>query len=1039
MPMTQSEVVRFAPEPDSGQSHPATRDGWLPRVARVALTLATLLFAAAPIARAQQGTISGIVLVEGAQRPLAGAQVSVEGQAGKEAATDASGRFRLAGVTGTTATVNVRALGYRPASQAVTVGATDVRFILSQRAIELNQVVVTGTAGGEQLRALGTSVATVNVADVAAKTAVPSMDALLNGRTPGVTVLPGTGMIGAGANIRIRGIGTFSLSSQPLVYVDGIRVNNSTGSGLSVQAFGSGVVSRLNDFDPSEIESIEVLKGPAAATLYGTEAARGVINIITKKGAAGSTKYSFQVQGGNNWFQNSLGRIPTNYCVQPTPTTCVNSNATAGPLLGLNVAKQEDARGTPLFRNGDIRNYAANVSGGSALFRFFAAGELGSSQGAERFNDRRQTSVRTNLSITPNSKIDVSTSMGYINSRTRLSCEAGCGGIMWESMYSNPANLPQFCGTDVGCTYVRGFQSTPPEAYDPYSLAQGLNRLTASATIQYRPFSWMTHRLAIGTDLNFEDNPEDLAYITNDTIAYFWGSSAKGYRYHNQHQATFNTYDYTGSLNFNPTSILSSKTSLGVQYYTKKEQFMQGEGDFFPAPGLSTIASAGQKVGLQDGWSGNNTLGYYAQEQVGWKDRLFLTAAARVDNNSSFGKDVKWVGYPKASVSYVASEEPSIRSKLPSVLNSLRLRAAYGASGQQPALNTALQTLSPVAGSNGQGVLTPNTLGNQNLKPERVEGLELGFETGMFSDRVGVDFTYYHDRSRDAILSRGVAPSTGFGSNNQFFNAGQITKHGVELGLKGQIINQRDYSWDVNFTLGTHSSKIDKLNGRDTTIDLGSASHRIGYAPFDWFSYKVMSATYDPTTRKAVNAQCDNGKGVAMPCFNASGLIQAPKVYLGHSIPSTEGSVTSTFRFLKSFSVYAMMDYATGYKRLDNNLRIRCQIFYTCREYLEPEKTAPRELVQMQSNGTLRDFVINDSRYVKFREVSLSYDAPTSLASRAGASQAGLTLSARNIHTWTSYTGLDPESQFVAGSPLNVDQAHLPQLTAVVVTVRLSY
>ena len=424
---------------------------------------------------------------------------------------------------------------------------------------------------------------------------------------------------------------------------------------------------------------------------------------------------------------------------------------------------------------------------------------------------------------------------------------------------------------------------------------------------------------------------------------------------------------------------------------------------------------------------------------IGWKDRLFVTAAARVDNNSSFGKDVKWVGYPKASISYVASEEPSVRGFLPDIFNSLRLRAAYGASGQQPALNTALRTLSPVAGPSGQGVLTPATLGNENLKPERVEGLELGFETGMFSDRFGVDFTYFRDRSRDAILSRGVAPSTGFGSNNQFFNAGQITKQGVELGLKGQIINQRDYGWDMSFTLGTHSSNIDRLNGTDTTIDLGSGSHRIGYAPFDWFSYKVLSATYDPTTRRAINPTCDNGSGQPMPCFNASGGIQAPKVYLGHSIPTTEGAITTTFRFFKNFSVYAMADYATGYKRLDNNLRIRCQIFYTCAEYLEPENTDPRKLVQMQTNGTLRDFVINDAKYVKLREVSLSYDVPTQFAAKAGAKNAGFTVSARNLHTWSPYTGLDPESEFVSGSPVNVDQAHLPQLASLVFTVRLGY
>jgi TonB-linked SusC/RagA family outer membrane protein len=1040
MQMTRARVVRFPLPPGLWRCRSAPRDRWSLRPAALALSLAALL-GVAPAARAQQaGTLAGTVVAAGSQRPLSGAQVAVEGQAGKGAVTDASGRFRITGLTGTSVAVNVRALGYRPETQTVNVGATDIRIQLSERAVELNQVVVTGTAGGEQKRSLGTSVATVNAAEVTAQAPVPSVDALLNGRTPGVTVLPGTGQIGAGANIRIRGIGTFSLSSQPLIYVDGVRVNNDVGNGLSVQAFGSGIVSRLNDFDPSEIETIEVLKGPAAATLYGTEAARGVINIITKKGVAGGNRYAFQLQNGGNWFQDPAGRIGTTYCVLLSPTECVNSNAQPGELFGLNIVKQEDARGTPIFRTGYNQNYAGNVSGGTAQFRYFASGEYLDNQGAEINNGRQQKSVRTNLSISPNAKTDIETSFGYIHSRTLLSCEGGCGGAMWQSMYSNPANLPQFCPAgDVGCTYVRGFQSAPPESDRALHDEQGLNRLTASATLQWRPWSWMQHRLAIGTDVNIENNPEWVPYLTNDTLAYFWGATAKGYRFNWQHQATNNTYDYTGALNFTPLSVLSSKTSFGLQYYTRNDQFLQGEGDYFPAPGLQTITAAGQKVGLQDGWSANNTFGYYGQEQIGWRDRLYLTGAVRVDNNSSFGKDVKWATYPKASISYVASEEPAIRSKLPQFINSLRFRAAYGASGQQPALNTALQTLQPVAGPNGQGILTPNTLGNPNLKPERVFGSEIGFESGVFNDRLGIDFTYYHDDSKDAILSRSVAPSSGFGVNNQFFNAGEIIKQGIELGLKAQVIDRQSWGWDVNATVGTHSSKIKRLNGTDTTIDLGSASHRIGYAPFDYFSYKVLSATYDPATRKAINPICDNGNGGSMPCYNAAGRIQAPKVYLGHLIPTAEGSITSTIRFLKNFRVYGMFDYSTGYKRLDNNLRIRCQIFYTCAEYLEPDKADPRRLAQMQSGGTLRDFVINDAKYLKFRELSLSWDAPDRFARVVGARRLGMTVAGRNLHIWSPYTGLDPESYFVSNNPVFLDQAELPQLTSFLFTLRLNY
>jgi TonB-dependent SusC/RagA subfamily outer membrane receptor len=566
--MTSVRSDRSTPRRDRHAAGPRM----LHRVLRHLLTSTLALAALAAIPRraaAQENVIAGTVVSEG-QRPISGAQVALVDQPGRGATSDASGRFRITGVTGTNVVLSVRMIGYRAASVNARVGQTDVRVVMAERAVELDQIVVTGTAGGQQQRAVGNSVARVDASTVVQQAQVANVQDLINGRAPGVVVMPGTGMVGSGSRIRIRGMSTFSLSGDPLIYVDGVRVNNETGSGISVQAFGSGVVSRLNDFSPEEIENIEILKGPAAATLYGTEAARGVINIITKKGSSTGTQYAFTVKRGQNMFWNYENRVPTNYWRDPS-----------GTVQSVNVAKTEIDRGTPIFRKGLIENYAANVSGGTGALRYFASGEISNDEGAEPNNARRQFSGRTNLQITPNEKVDLQSSLGYIDSHTTLSCEAGCGGATWGAWYSNPANLASNCAPNApfGCGLARGFQSSPPEADRAMQDWQDINRFTGSVALNFRPFSWMTHRLTVGTDFAQEKNEELLPYLTNDTLRYFWGANADGWRYNNRREVILNTYDYVGSVNRDITSRVNSVTSLGMQYYQKSISSLTAEGD----------------------------------------------------------------------------------------------------------------------------------------------------------------------------------------------------------------------------------------------------------------------------------------------------------------------------------------------------------------------------------------------------------------------------------------------------------------------------
>jgi len=994
-----------------------------------AVSLLLLLLVSAG-AHAQEGVIAGTVVVEGSLRPLAGAQVAVANVPGKGAVADASGRFRITGLTGATVTVNVRAIGFRQVTEPVRVGATTLRIVMQERALELNALVVTGTAGGAQKRELGTSVAPVKVADVMLRTAVPTMEALLNGRAPGVTVIQSSGQVGAGAQVRIRGVGTFSLSSTPLVYVDGIRVDNAL----------TGQVARLNDFDPEQIESVEVLKGPAAATLYGTEAARGVINIITKRGAAGTTKYTFTMKQGNSWFANSDTRIPVNYWWNPADST----------VWSTHLPTTEAARGTPLFKNAPNSSYSASVSGGTGTYRYFAAGDVSAAEGITTQNSRTSKSVRTNLSVVPNSVFSLESSVGYVTSHTNLACEGSCGGVLWASEYSRPTRTLQYCqytnNTTRGCGWSRGAYTSPPEVYNATQSWQDLRRFTGSLNIKYEPFKWMSNRMLIGTDYALEDIQGYTPYQTDSVVVFFMGSGFDGSRSVTTQQTTFNTYDYSSSIKYQLRSNLLSKTSFGVQYYTNQGTSVSASGTKFPTPGLSTITATGVKGSPTSNSASNNTLGFYGQEDLALSERLFAAAALRIDNNSAFGSKASWVQYPKLSLSWVASEEPAARAFIPKVIEDLRFRVAYGGSGQQPGVNTALRTLSPVAGPGSATVLTPGSFGNETLKPERVMGLEAGFEAGLWKDRISVDFTYYSDVSHDAILSKSVAPSTGFGASTQYVNAGQINKHGVELTLKGAVFNQPTYGWDVEFNIGGNKSEIIKLSGAkgDTMIVIGTAppvAHKIGYSPFDLFTYEILSATYDPATRKATNPVCADGKGGTMPCFiPGTTSVQAPLLYMGHSIPTTEGSVGNTFRY-RMFRLHVLADFQAGFRKLDNNLRIRCQLNATCPEAVWPDKYDPAVIAVVQNSGTLRDYFIKDANFWKLREVSLSYDAPEKLTRRyLGSNGLSATFSLRNLHTWTPYRGLDPENSLGGQSgSIGITQAEYPSLASALLTIRLSY
>src|SRR5213082_865375 len=987
------------------------------RLSSVCCGLALLFGIAAPCAvDAQGGSVAGTVVSRSSGAPIGDVQITVAGTA-LRVFTDARGRFQFDDLPGTTVVLQVRRIGFRAVTDTANVGDTNLRVALEQKLLELSQVVVTGTPVAVEIGKLGNAVSTINAADVTQRAPIDGVQDLLNARAAGVVIQRATGAVGSGSRIRIRGASSFSLSNQPLMYVDGVRVDADPATGPANQAFGSASISRYNDFNPDDIESIEIVKGPAATTLYGTEASGGVMQIITKQGTPGPARWNLTLRQGANFLSNPEGRFPTNY-----------QRDGLGNVISVSMRDLESQLCASIFRTGHAADYQLSVSGGSSTVRYYAAGGTELQGGAEPNNDIRHTTGRANLTITPSDKVTLSARVGYVSGPTHLSAEAGFGGRVWTTVLADPRNL--------GTSQLGFFSGLPPEYDQVYHFTQDLDRFTGSVQLQHHPVKWFTHRVTFGVDRTREVNtlyqPRIDSLVSNPTF----GSDALGYISIENHNVDYTTVDYAATAAFDLSPTLHSSASAGLQFYHTLGDTVFADGLFFPAPGLSAISATTGPRSNSNGTEETKSIGAYGQEQISWRDRLFLTAGLRSDDHSTFGANFSRVYYPKFSASWLLSEEPFWKYRF---VSQLRLRAAYGESGRAPPQNAAVRSDQPATGPNDVDAVTPLFIGNPDLGPERGKEIELGFDAGLWSDRVGVNFTYYNTRTLDAILLRGVAPSSGFGGTNQYVNAGEIRNSGLETLVKAQLVGGPSYGWDVSLSLSHNAGKVVKLKGTDTTIVLGDIQQRIGYAPWSWFRERVVSADFDAVTKRAINVMCDDGRGGATPCFDANGRIVAPRVYLGRAVPSLEGSFASNVRFLDRFRLTMMIDFKSGYKKLDNNLRARCQVFRTCLENMEPEKYDPRLIAQMQSNGTLRDFVINDAKFAKLREIALSYDAPESYAARVGARSISFSVAARNLHTWTGYTGVDPEDMFLSGTPNFLEQSNLPQLASFVFTTHVSF
>jgi TonB-linked SusC/RagA family outer membrane protein len=923
--------------------------------------------------------------------------------------TQANGEFLLLNVPVGTHTLTVQTLGYRAESVEVTVGAgeTVVQDIyLSAGALELDEIVVTGTAAASRVREIGNSVAVLDAA-IAEVQPIVNVSDLLRGRMAGVVVQQGSGDVGTASTIKIRGSSTMRLVNDgPLLYIDGVRVSNRMES-------GSRDVSRIDDIDPAMIESMEVIKGPAAATLYGTEAANGVINITTKNGGAGDAQWNFTMRQGSQWFRDPAGRTPTNYtCVGATTGGSESCAARGGRVESFNILENQTERDL-MFRNGRAQYYGMDVSGGSDRLQYFIAGSASNDQGVTLNSEAQRYNGRLNIRAQPTDDLTLSANAGFGVTRIRLGGDNPYEEAVRSTFPEDP-NDP-----------LRGYFRATPEAW----IEQGddrnkANRMTAGLTASHVPFDWFTHRLTFGLDMTDQlaDNLD--AFLSPQSAQFFSTNAAAGGRRQNRESVLYSTFDYAASATKDLSSNFRSTTSAGFQVYTRRIEDVTADGDRFPAFGLSAVSAAGDITG-SDNLIENNTVGVYLQEQVGYKDRFFLTGAIRADDNSSFGSDFDLVYYPKLSASWVISEESFFGI---GAFNSLRLRAAYGESGQQPDGFAATRSFTTRASPSGNSTLTPNSPGNSALGPEVGKEIEVGFDAAMFDQRLSIELTYYNQTTTNAIVSRNVAPSGGF-TQDQDVNIGEINNKGFELGLNGRIIESDAFAWDLSVNGSTNTNEITEL-GLEGFLQL--------------FAPRVIFAEFESPTSDQIDVStmlCDNGEGVGVECNPDAWIFQ------GHPDPNLELSVGTSFQIGDRLTIDALAQGKFGQTKYDLMGWWRYAALQTSRLNALPREAEDITRVAEAQEGASGEFAlwVQEASFFRFRELSATYQVPESWASQIGASRGSISLSARNLGMiWTNWPEwphhdpevIDPSNTFTGNREPQEDSA-VPPLTSFTITFRV--
>jgi TonB-linked SusC/RagA family outer membrane protein len=1001
---------------------------------------------------------------------LSGAQVFIGGTT-IGGVTNDRGEYRITSAPARQVDLRVRLIGYSPINKTVvvTAGQTVTQNIeVGVSALQLEQVVVTGTGAQVEVKKLGNTISTIQPPAFAPIT-TPSQ--LLQARDAGVSILPASGITGEGARIRIRGNASLSMSNEPIVFVDGVRINSGGGFGANVGSNG-GTPSRLDDIDPSSIERIEVLKGAAAATLYGTEASNGVIQIFTKKGSTGAARWNFNAE-----------QAALNLPVDRIKPNCGSAKSDTAAARLSTLFSQQISAYQPFCINasddilgvGRGSTFNGSVTGGTAGYTYFASARFADEDGpmdvawlGPTVDKIRRIQGLTNVGLVPFNSLKLGMRLSYADALQQIpQNNNNIYGVTSLAMFAKPelANCdrsaiesPGRC-TGAGNMYGNAAFMTLREATQT-TTENRAGRFTGIFDATYTPTDNITTTATLGADAT--DERSFLFRYFGHNVDQFTGNNVTGQRAIDSRT----NRQYTVDVKMNWKSMLFGLQSdfvAGVQGFVVKETATGGTNINFPGPGLEVVG-AGSTPTVSEAFVQTVNGGYFFQDQLGFQDFTYLTIGGRYDYASAFGEEAGGVFYPKASISIVPSDRNSWSS--PFGLNTLRVRAAIGKSGRQPNAFSKFTTFAPLTSELGSG-LAPSNLGNPALAPEVSTEWEAGMEIGILQNRVGLDYTYWDRTVNDALINKQFPLSGGF-TALKLANIGTLEANGHDIKVNAFLVQRPSWTLDV-FVSGAKIYQNLASMGGAPPLKVGGSYPRYrnflkeGFAPGTLFGAALpgpCSARPAGATYMCLNAGDvpfdSNADGVPDTEAQALAYLSTPRTmanldpirydedgdgdfldhYAGKPYPDWNVTFGGNVSLGRSWRINTLFEYRGGNFTMTNltdafrnahptigtNTLAAAEVeavirnpASTAAQRLDAARTWWNELKALSPYDGLNQQ--EDGSFLRLREIGVAWTAPTGLAAKLGARDATLSLSGRNLFLKTNYRGVDPETNAIGRDP----------------------